>query len=144
MNDDPTPTPADRAINWTDVLRVCAAATPGPWTYNRGPMGNFPKCVAVISGAQGNVWANDRSPGQMVAVAPNTYRLLDAEFIALARTALPAAARLILELRAENDELADERERVANLLIQEEELAKRLQAENERLRQLCANEYDGA
>lgn len=108
MNDDPTPTPADRAIDWNDVLRVCAAAREPPWRAEHfghpiptgvwfveyGPEGDKSECFDLME---------DPSEGTV-------------RFIALARTALPAAARLILDLRAEN----------------------------ERLRELCANEYDGA
>lgn len=79
-----------------DEMRArCDAATAGPWYDYDGPLGNLSNAVSerhksvtgITSGALGNVYAIEDIG--CVAIAPNTFRRIDAEFISHARQDLP-------------------------------------------------------
>lgn len=136
-----------------EIRKRCKEATGGAWYDCDGPLCNVSSVVrknhshvtGITSGAKGNVYAIEGNG--CTAVAPNTFRRQDAEFIAHARQDIPDLLDALKEAQAE---IKVDNEIIANLecllsaipecpihgrcIPHAIEYVEKMQAENERLR----------
>ncbi len=88
-------------IDPKEVLRVCNKATPGPWEYGKHHKGSFPAHYAISQ--SGEMYDH----AYVFSAEDGGEGKANAQFIALARTALPKLAQRVIELEADNAKLRE-------------------------------------
>jgi hypothetical protein len=84
-----------------EIEKLCENATPGPWEAWRAQAGESP----ISDDSVDAVWSSASSPHRRVAMQHHRFSeaMLDMEFIAMARSAVP---ELLAELRREREKNA--------------------------------------